>query len=218
MAAALDNAADGPIEEGSVGGGTGMITFGFKAGSGTASRMVEWQGERFTVGVFVQANFGKRWNLMIGGHRSGTELAEPAIREGTPRAEKGSIIAVVATDAPLLPHQLKRLAKRVPLGVALTGGLGYHSSGDIFLAFSTANAEAARAHPDNGAGGVRARPGHRQVLRRGGAGDRGSNPQQPCRQRGHDWPRRQFRPGPAEGLAAAEVSAGIAGQGPGRRG
>ena len=147
VAAALDGAAGGPVEEGSVGGGTGMITFGFKAGSGTASRMVDWQGERFTVGVFVQANFGKRWNLVVRGHRAGADLAEPAIREGTPHAEKGSIIAVVATDAPLLPHQLKRLAKRVPLGVAMTGGLGYHSSGDIFLAFSTANAEAALAVP-----------------------------------------------------------------------
>ena len=143
VAAALDGAAGGPIEEGSVGGGTGMITLGFKAGSGTASRVVEWQDERYTLGVFVQANFGKRWNLVVRGLRAGLELTEPAIREGTPRAEKSSIIAIVATDAPLMPHQLKRLAKRVPLGVALTGGYGYHSSGDIFLAFSTANGEAA---------------------------------------------------------------------------
>jgi D-aminopeptidase len=83
--------------------------------------------------------------LAIRGRRCGQELVEPAIVEGTPRAEKGSIIAIVATDAPFLPHQLKRLARRVPLGVALTGGLGYHSSGDIFLAFSTANPEAATA-------------------------------------------------------------------------
>jgi D-aminopeptidase len=143
VTAALEAAAAGPIEEGSVGGGAGMIAFGFKAGSGTASRMVEWQGERFTLGVFVQANFGKRWNFMVRGVRAGLELTEPAIREGTPRAEKSSIIAIVATDAPLMPHQLKRLAKRVPLGVASTGGYGYNSSGDIFLAFSAANAEAA---------------------------------------------------------------------------
>jgi D-aminopeptidase len=143
VAAALENAAAGPIEEGSVGGGTGMITCGFKAGSGTASRIVEWQGERYTLGVFVQSNFGKRWNFVVRGVRAGLELTEPAIREGTPRAEKSSIIAIVATDAPLMPHQLKRLAKRVPLGVAATGGYGYNSSGDIFLAFSTANAEAA---------------------------------------------------------------------------
>ncbi|MBS7585774.1 P1 family peptidase [Ancylobacter defluvii] len=141
--AAIDSAVEGPIEEGSVGGGTGMIAFGFKGGSGTASRRVEWAGEIFTVGAFVQANFGQRRNLMIRGRRVGDELAEPAMVERTPRMEKGSIIAVVATDAPFLPHQLKRLARRVPLGVAWTGGLGYHSSGDIFLAFSTANGAAA---------------------------------------------------------------------------
>ncbi|MER8392610.1 P1 family peptidase [Mesorhizobium sp. M1340] len=141
---ALDTAESGPIDEGSVGGGTGMITFGFKAGSGTSSRSVDWNGERFTIGCFVQSNFGARRNLVIRGIRAGAELAEPAIRDNTPRAEKSSIIAIVATDAPFMPHQLKRLAKRVPLGVALTGGYGYNSSGDIFLAFSTANADAAR--------------------------------------------------------------------------
>jgi D-aminopeptidase len=145
VAAALDTAMDGPIEEGSVGGGTGMIAFGFKAGSGTASRVVEWHGDSFTLGVFVQANFGQRRNLMLRGQRVGSELTEPAIVDRTPRAEKGSIIGIAATDAPLLPHQLKRIARRMPLGVAMTGGLGYHSSGDIFLAFSTANAEAALA-------------------------------------------------------------------------
>ncbi|RUU78703.1 S58 family peptidase, partial [Mesorhizobium sp. M7A.T.Ca.TU.009.01.1.2] len=144
VAQALDGAAGGPIEEGSVGGGTGMITFGFKAGSGTASRIVEWHGRAYTVGAFVQSNFGKRRNIAIRGLRAGPELLEPAVREGT-CAEKGSIIAVVATDAPFLPHQMKRLARRVPLGVALTGGFGYHSSGDIFIAFSTANASAALA-------------------------------------------------------------------------
>ncbi|ETA71486.1 MULTISPECIES: P1 family peptidase [Mesorhizobium] len=145
VAQALDDANGGPIEEGSVGGGTGMITFGFKAGSGTASRIVGWQGNSYTVGAFVQSNFGKRRNFTLRGLRAGSELTEPAIREGTPRAEKGSIIAVVATDAPFLPHQMKRLARRVPLGVAMTGGFGYHSSGDIFLAFSTANPAAALA-------------------------------------------------------------------------
>jgi len=121
-----------------------MIAFGFKAGSGTASRVVEWSGRRYTLGTFVQANFGKRHNFAIRGERVGEDLAEPAMREGTAFAEKGSIIGIVATDAPFLPHQLKRLARRMPLGVAATGGFGYHSSGDIFLAFSTANAEAAR--------------------------------------------------------------------------
>ncbi|CDX54373.1 Peptidase S58 DmpA [Mesorhizobium plurifarium] len=143
VAAALDNATGGAIEEGSVGGGTGMITFGFKAGSGTASRVVEWQDRRYTLGVFVQSNFGQRRNFTIRGRRIGSELVDPAIREATARAEKGSIIAVVATDAPFLPHQMKRLSRRVPLGIAMTGGYGYHSSGDIFLAFSTANPEAA---------------------------------------------------------------------------
>jgi L-aminopeptidase/D-esterase-like protein len=142
---ALDTAASGPIEEGSVGGGTGMVAFGLKAGSGTASRLVDWQGQRFTVGVFVQANFGNRKNFTVRGLRAAPTLSQPELVEKTLRAEKGSIIAIVATDAPLLTHQLKRLARRVPLGVAMTGGLGYHSSGDIFLAFSTANAEAATA-------------------------------------------------------------------------
>ncbi|MCV3242197.1 P1 family peptidase [Mesorhizobium sp. ZC-5] len=145
VAAALDGAVSGPVEEGSVGGGTGMISFGFKAGSGTASRLVKWEDRKFTVGAFVQANFGKRWNITIRGNRCGNDLVEPAVREGTPRMEKGSIIAVIATDAPFLPHQLKRLARRVPLGIAMTGGYGYHSSGDIFLAFSTANPQAAQA-------------------------------------------------------------------------
>ncbi|MBZ9658192.1 P1 family peptidase [Mesorhizobium sp. ESP-6-4] len=145
VTAALDSASGGAIEEGSVGGGTGMISFGFKAGSGTASRIVGWRDRRYTLGIFVQSNFGQRRNFTIRGQRVGPELAQPAIREGTPRAEKGSIIAVIATDAPLLPHQMKRLARRVPLGIAVTGGYGYHSSGDIFLAFSTANAEAALA-------------------------------------------------------------------------
>lgn len=142
---AIDTAAAGPVEEGSVGGGTGMIVFDFKGGSGTASRQVEWAGERFTVGAFVQANFGNRCNLTIRGRRCGVDMPEPALVNRTWRREKGSIIAVIATDAPFLPHQLKRLARRIPLGVAWTGGLGYHSSGDIFLAFSTANGQAATA-------------------------------------------------------------------------
>jgi L-aminopeptidase/D-esterase-like protein len=142
--AALDDASRGPIDEGSVGGGTGMIAFGFKAGSGTASRVVR-RGERaWTVGAFVQANFGDLKNFSIRGRRFGAELA-PLLAEARERTEKSSIIAVIATDAPFLPHQMKRLARRVPLGIALTGGFGYHSSGDIFLAFSTANTPALRA-------------------------------------------------------------------------
>ena len=132
---ALDAAAGGAIAEGSVGGGTGMISFGFKAGSGTASRVVAWQDSRYTVGVFVQANFGRRRNFTLRGLRAGLDLAEPAIREGTPRTEKGSIIALVATDAPFLPHQMKRLARRVPLGIAMTGGFGTTARATFFSPF-----------------------------------------------------------------------------------
>ena len=121
-----------------------MICYDFKGGNGTASRVVEWQGRRYTVGVFVQANFGKRRNFMIRGRRSAPSLLSRRSSRAR-RARKGSIIGIVATDAPFLPHQLKRLARRVPLGVAWTGGLGYNSSGDIFLAFSTANPGAAGA-------------------------------------------------------------------------
>ena len=145
VAEALYGATVGPIEEGSVGGGTGMITFGFKAGSGTASRVVGWQGNSYVVGAFVQSNFGKLRNFTLRGQRVEPALAESTIRDDARHAEKGSIIAVIATDAPFLPHQMKRLARRVPLGVAMTGGFGYHSSGDIFIAFSTANPGAALA-------------------------------------------------------------------------
>lgn len=143
--AAIEAAAGGPIEEGSVGGGTGMIAFEFKAGSGTASRRVGHKAGDFVVGAFVQANFGRRRNLTVRGRRLGEALTEPAMVERTPKRDKSSIIGVIATDAPLLPHQLARLARRVPLGVALTGGYAYHSSGDIFLAFSTANRNALTA-------------------------------------------------------------------------
>jgi D-aminopeptidase len=147
--AAIDAAVAGPLVEGSVGGGTGMICFEFKGGSGTASRLVASHAGLHTLGVFVQANFGRRRNLTIRGRRLGGLLAEPAMVERTPKRDKSSIIGVLATDAPLLPHQLRRLAHRMPLGVALTGGHAYHSSGDIFLAFSTANG-AAHAAPAGG--------------------------------------------------------------------
>lgn len=133
--AALDSARGGPIELGSVGGGTGMMTYEFKGGSGSASRVVETAGERFTLGTFVQSNFGRRAELTVLGVPVGRVLTGGEfLSQGT-----GSIIAVVATDAPLLPHQLMRLARRVPLGLARTGTIGHNSSGDIFLAFSTAN-------------------------------------------------------------------------------
>jgi L-aminopeptidase/D-esterase-like protein len=136
--AALDGARSGPIEQGSVGGGTGMICYDFKGGNGTSSRIVETAGRRYTVGVFVQSNFGRRPECTILGVPVGRRLTGGELR-GKPM---GSIIVVVATDAPLMAHQLKRLARRVPLGMARTGAIGHNSSGDIFLAFSAANREA----------------------------------------------------------------------------
>jgi D-aminopeptidase len=141
---ALEAAAGGPIEEGSVGGGTGMCCYQFKGGSGTASRVVDYAGAAFTVGVFVQANFGARRELTVAGVPMGEALADDNPMEahfGAP-AGSGSVIAIVATDAPLLPGQCKALARRVPLGLARTGTSGSHFSGDLFLAFSTANAGA----------------------------------------------------------------------------
>jgi L-aminopeptidase/D-esterase-like protein len=135
--AALDDAAGGAIEEGSVGGGTGMICYGYKGGSGTASRIIESVGVRITVGAFVQANFGRPDQLTIAGMPVGRIL-----NSAEPRDEHGSIIGIIATDAPLLPHQLKRLARRIGLGVGRSGAISGHGSGDIFLAFSTANKDA----------------------------------------------------------------------------
>ena len=141
---ALDGAKTGYIKEGNVGGGTGMMCLGFKGGTGTSSRVVRIKDSNYTVGVLVQSNFGSKRNLTIAGVPIGKELkdtmnyeikAPPAYRdEGS-----GSIIVVVATDAPLLPHQLKRIAARVPLGIGIVGGFGSNGSGDIFITFSTAN-------------------------------------------------------------------------------
>lgn len=144
--AALDSAAGGPIEEGSVGGGTGMITYGFKGGSGTASRRVAFGGTAYTIGAFVQSNFGLREQLVIAGVPVGRALKDwhP---DGRGEVETGSIIAVVATDAPLLPHQLTRLARRATLGIGRSGAISGHGSGDIFIAFSTANAQAFADEP-----------------------------------------------------------------------
>jgi D-aminopeptidase len=144
--AALDNASSGAVAEGNVGGGTGMVCHGFKGGIGTASRRLEVEGAAYTVGVLVQANYGDRRHLTISGVSVGREIADllPAVHSAGVSPGSGSIIVVVATDAPLLPHQLKRLARRVPLGIARLGGLGANSSGDIFIAFSTANPGAAR--------------------------------------------------------------------------
>jgi D-aminopeptidase len=139
---ALDGAKSGPVAEGNVGGGTGMIVHEFKGGTGTASRIVTAGGARYTLGVLVQANYGIRELLTIAGVPVGKEITDLMPKERTGGA--GSIIAVVATDAPLLPHQLKRIAERVSLGIGKTGGIGGNSSGDIFIAFSTANPGANR--------------------------------------------------------------------------
>ena len=160
---ALDSARAGPVAEGNVGGGTGMVCHEFKGGIGTASRQVEIGGARYTVGILVQCNYGGRRRLSIAGVPVGAQLqgAEPCLAIADPadstlrrlprcgartsgsaasvREAVGSIIIVAATDAPLLPHQLKRIAKRAALGVGRMGGIGSDSSGDIFLAFSTAN-------------------------------------------------------------------------------
>lgn len=162
---ALDAATGGHVAEGNVGGGTGMRCLGFKGGIGTASRVTAADAGGYTVGVLVQCNFGARQDLKVAGVPVGLEitdltaciaLKDASVQPNVPRCdaaspppiasvEQGSIIVVVATDAPLLPHQLKRLATRVALGVGRTGGFGGNGSGDIFVAFSTANARAAAA-------------------------------------------------------------------------
>ena len=153
--AAMDSARGGPIAEGSVGGGTGMICNQFKGGIGTASRRLDPPDGGYTVGVLVQCNYGRRSYLRIAGVPVGQEISElvpcrapcGGPRSGVPAAipsDLGSIIIVVATDAPLLPHQLKRVARRAALGVGRLGGVASNSSGDIFIAFSTANPRASR--------------------------------------------------------------------------
>ena len=137
---ALDGAKPGPVAEGNVGGGTGMIVHEFKGGTGTSSRLVEVRTAAYTVGVLVQANYGLRSQLTIAGVPVGREIED--LRPRVRRGDEGSIIAVIATDAPLLPHQLKRIAERASLGVGKTGGIGGNGSGDIFIAFSTANPDA----------------------------------------------------------------------------
>ncbi len=141
VVAAIEAAASGPVDEGSVGGGTGMNCYQFKGGSGTASRIVGDPGQAYTVGVFVQANFGARRELVLAGVPLGDVLADdnPMLDFRLAPPGSGSVIAVVATDAPLFPHQCQALARRVTAGLARTGTSGSHFSGDLFLAFSTAN-------------------------------------------------------------------------------
>jgi L-aminopeptidase/D-esterase-like protein len=150
--AALDSARGGPVTEGNVGGGTGMICHRFKGGIGTASRRLDPGRGGYTVGALVQCNYGARPLLRIAGVPVGQEITDllpcrapcsaPRSERDASGVELGSIIIVVATDAPLLPHQLKRIAKRAALGVGKMGGVGGNSSGDIFIAFSTANPRA----------------------------------------------------------------------------
>jgi len=138
---ALDSAKTGSIAEGNVGGGTGMIAHRFKGGTGTSSRVLEAKSGGYTVGVLVQANYGSRPLFSVAGVPVGKEITDLNPTQGAPVDGQGSIIVVVATNAPLLPHQLKRLVKRVSLGIGNVGGRGENSSGDIFIAFSTANAK-----------------------------------------------------------------------------
>lgn len=150
VAEAIESAEPGPVEEGSVGGGTGMVCYQFKCGIGTASRVVETADGTYTVGALVQANYGWRDILMIAGVPVGRELpVEQAADRWMPTDdEMGSIIVVIATDAPLLPHQLERVATRAGLGIARVGGMASNGSGDIFVAFSTANARELRTGND----------------------------------------------------------------------
>ena len=136
---ALDRASSGPVTEGNVGGGTGMALYGFKGGTGTASRQIKIDGEEYTRGVLGQANVGGRRELVIAGVPVGREITDlaPVIRPGSRR--DGSAIVVLITDAPLLPHQLQLVARRITHGIARTGTYSHHGSGEIFLALSTAD-------------------------------------------------------------------------------
>lgn len=136
---ALNGAASGPVAEGNVGGGTGMMTYEFKGGTGTSSRRIDLGGTDYTVAAMVQSNFGSRHSLMVRGVPVGREWPEDAPLSELEAQEQGSIIVIIGTDIPLLPNQLKRLAKRGALGIGRTGSAGGHYSGDIMLAFSTAN-------------------------------------------------------------------------------
>ena len=146
---ALDSAQSGPVEEGAVGGGTGMVCYGFKGGIGTASRVLTKDQGGYKVGVLVQCNCGRRPQLMVAGVPVGKFFPQQVPysmfkggKAGETEGDVGSIIIVVATDAPLLPHQLKRIARRATMGLARTGSTSGNGSGDIFIAFSTANPHA----------------------------------------------------------------------------
>ena len=145
---AINNAKSGRVQEGNVGGGTGMMCLGFKGGIGTSSRLVSINDTTYTLGALVQSNFGSKSNLSIAGVHVGRELKDTLnyVFNAPPETRRqegdGSIIVIVATDAPLLPHQLKRIAHRVTIGMGIVGGRGSNGSGDIYMAFSTANEKA----------------------------------------------------------------------------
>jgi len=145
---ALNSATSGKVKEGNVGGGTGMVCHGFKGGIGTSSRVIKVNKVKYTIGVLVQANYGSRKSLTISGVPVGKDIkGYQRKRHSSVNGDGvGSIIVIVATDAPLLPHQLKRLARRVPIGISRMGGYGSNSSGDIFIAFSTATNNAANRY------------------------------------------------------------------------
>lgn len=137
---AIADARSGPVAEGCVGGGTGMICYDFKGGIGTASRLVDTPSGRYTVGALVQANHGDRQQFRVDGVPVGRELGYEVIPSPWDHPQQaGSIIVILATDAPLLPGQCRRLAQRATIGLARTGCVGHNGSGDLFLAFSTAN-------------------------------------------------------------------------------
>ena len=221
--AALEAATSEQPDEGSVGGGTGMNCYQFKAGSGTASRQIDYAGTRYTVGVFVQANFGRRDELTVTGIYLGDEFADDnpmrEARNAAPVQGAGSVIAVVATDAPLFPSQCKAFARRVTSGLARTGTSGSHFSGDLFLAFSTANPggltsgdpnpNAAKDAAERQSPSVR--PAHLHPVEQPGPIFRGRRPghrrgraQLPGRQRGHDRQGRPPHPGAAQGPASRD--------------
>ena len=144
---AMRNAKGGVVVEGNVGGGTGMVCHSFKGGIGTSSRVVKIDNKEYTLGVLVQANYGDRKNLTIAGVPVGQEISDLMPRDSYEQDHngEGSIIVIIATDAPLVAHQLKRLARRVPMGVGRVGGYAHDGSGDIFISFSTANSGVAFA-------------------------------------------------------------------------
>jgi D-aminopeptidase len=162
--AALDGAKGGSLLEGNVGGGTGMICYEFKGGTGTASRKLPEKFGGYTVGALVQSNFGRRFQFTVAGVPVGKHLTENALFTNgeNPFQETGSLVVILATDAPLLPYQLKRLARRGAIGMARTGGMAGNGSGDLFLAFSTANPGAAR--PESGIATLQALPNDRLDL------------------------------------------------------